>query len=136
MVEPGEELCIFYGAKLWFKPAGGAAINSKDTSEDADDGWGGLSAVDDSLAVVKDGGPPDYSDARWTKLAFRYTDGDVDEVVLEDDLPLMRVRTTPDEIDEETADAVRTGASVCVRARSCTRRTADIRTLYQWKRPW
>jgi tRNA-specific adenosine deaminase 3 len=78
-VEEGEEMCIFYGHKLWFEPAGlRTAVTT--TSEEENDGWGGLFGVLDS--------------------------NNDDEVVKEEDLPFEKLKPPP---EEETLESIRTG---------------------------
>ena len=92
---PGEELCIFYGHKLWFEDANAGQSSSADPI-DADDPWGGLGAVS---------GPDATGDETESE------DGDPSAPVAEDDLPFTRVRITPDELEEEDMESIRTGKS-------------------------
>ncbi|KAI0036493.1 cytidine deaminase-like protein [Vararia minispora EC-137] len=91
-VLPDEELCIFYGHKLWFKDIN-ANEGVSEATEDTDDGWGGLSVMADNGIGLQ-----------------RATEGDHDlnEIVQEDSLPFLRVRITPDEEEEEDLESVRT----------------------------
>lgn len=96
-VTEGEELCIFYGHKLWFDAidAGPNAVIDPDTL--SDDGWGGLSMLDpdpDSLEEV----------------VGRFIDGDLDDLIPEENLPFTHLKLVQDE-EEEVMSAVRTGAS-------------------------
>ncbi|KAJ7254369.1 hypothetical protein B0H12DRAFT_1219018 [Mycena haematopus] len=86
-IEPDEELCIYYGSKLWFDP-----VEPSETSDphENDDGWGGLFSVDpDAAQSVL---PPFFH-------------GSVLDVVPEEDLPFERSKAPP---EEETADTIRT----------------------------
>lgn len=109
---PDEELCIFYGHKLWFEDVN-AAQESSSAAVEADDLWGGLAAVSGFDAAA------DESEEE---------DGDSSTPVTEEDLPFVRVRITPDEEEEEDLESVRTGAvhferSLC---------PADILTVDAW----
>ncbi|KAA1469766.1 hypothetical protein DENSPDRAFT_816959, partial [Dentipellis sp. KUC8613] len=90
-IEPGEELCIFYGHKLWFDDIDAAAAGSPVAENEPDDGWGGLTSMDSAV----DG-----------DLYEESVDGDSDEIVPEDLLPFVRIRNTPDEVEEETPEAI------------------------------
>lgn len=90
---PDEELCIFYGHKLWFEDFNAAQDVSSSTVE-VGDLWGGLAAVSASDEVA------DESEEE---------DGDPAAPVAEDDLPFTRVRITPDEDEEEDMESIRTG---------------------------
>ncbi|KAG6830390.1 hypothetical protein H0H87_008277 [Tephrocybe sp. NHM501043] len=93
-VAPDEELCIFYGHKLWFRPAGPLATpdQAAGISElDLDDGWGGLSAVDESADPSSEESP--------------YEDGDPEEIISDEDLPFTRYKIPP---EEEELDSIRT----------------------------
>ncbi|KAF9454762.1 cytidine deaminase-like protein [Macrolepiota fuliginosa MF-IS2] len=95
-IEPGEELCIFYGHKLWFSPAGATAENDADgifQEDHNDDGWGGLSTVDYDESVES------------TSPINPFAGGDPDELVFEGDLPFTRHKLPP---EEEEPDTVRT----------------------------
>ena len=101
-VEPDEELCIFYGSNLWFKPTEIPTSEDERTHADTDTGlvdddWGGLSAVaseaSSSKRVLEDMPNPN-------------------EILPDVDLPFTRVKLTSDEDDEETSETVRTGEHV------------------------
>lgn len=91
-VQPGEELCIYYGHNLWFsvpKP-----LQQIDAVTEDDDGWGGLTAiVEDELRASHERTNP-------------YVDGPQDEVISEEDLPFTRYKLPP---EEEDAESIRTG---------------------------
>ena len=95
-VEPDEELCIFYGSNLWFKPVEIPNSDERDT-ELVEDGWGGLSAVADEVSSTK-----------------RILDDMLkpSETLPDEDLPFTRVKLSSDEDDEETSETVRTGEHV------------------------
>jgi hypothetical protein len=100
LVEQDEELCIYYGHKLWFKPVEATARNPivPDPGESAaEDVWGGMSALaaDDLSSGDEQANP-------WAA-------GDQRELVDEDAVPFDRIRTTPDELTEEDAASVQTG---------------------------
>ncbi|KAF7346198.1 Histone-lysine methyltransferase Set7 [Mycena sanguinolenta] len=86
-IEPDEELCIYYGSKLWFDPV--ESVGTSDPQEN-EDGWGGLSSV--NLNSTENGLPSFFH-------------GSVDAVVPEEDLPFERFKPLP---DEETAGTIRT----------------------------
>ncbi|KAH9999627.1 cytidine deaminase-like protein [Russula compacta] len=99
-VEADEELCIYYGPNLWFKPAGISDGHTCTGTElaldaDADDGWGSLSAV-----VGAGEAPPN--------CVLREDRPDRNEILPDEDLPFTRIKLTSDEDDEETLEAVRT----------------------------
>ncbi|KAI0042159.1 hypothetical protein FA95DRAFT_1500442 [Auriscalpium vulgare] len=83
-VKPDEELCIFYGSKLWFDPVDRSPHISPDAK--TEDGWGGLSAIQGEVAA----------------------DEDPLEIIPENDLPFTRIKVTSDHDDEDTEDSVRT----------------------------
>jgi hypothetical protein len=96
-VEPDEELCIYYGPNLWFKPAGVSdERRARADAEIVDDGWGGLAAVagEGSNHVIEE------------------ETADPNEILPDEDLPFSRVKLTSDEDDEETIEAIRTGEHV------------------------
>ncbi|RPD77446.1 hypothetical protein L226DRAFT_544086 [Lentinus tigrinus ALCF2SS1-7] len=99
-VLPDEELCIFYGHKLWFDPVD-AADKPEPCSEhleySADDPWGALPSVDDE----------DEGSSRLDAMFDAFPDGDPDDVVPEEELPFRRLKLTPEEEEEEDMDAVR-----------------------------
>ena len=114
-IEEGEELCIFYGHKLWFDVLD--AGPSEFQLQEPDDGWGGLTGVetteDDSSAL--------------DRLVSKYADGNPHEVVNEGDLPFTRIKLYRDD-EEDELSAVRTRESTNCNARisqliMCTYRT-------------
>ncbi|VDB95755.1 unnamed protein product [Peniophora sp. CBMAI 1063] len=88
-IHPDEELYIFYGHKLWFEDVN-AAQTSPLASDEVDDPLGGLGVVSDSDASDDEDGV------------------DPTAHVAEDDLPFTRVRITPDELEEEDMESIRT----------------------------
>ena len=90
-----EELCIFYGHKLWFQDVNGSAAVEVD--REVDDGWGGLSKV---VGERDD----EHRMAQWPWL-----NGKTDDVVAIDQLPFTRIRLTPDDDEEDHMEAIRTG---------------------------
>ena len=105
-VEPDEELCIYYGSNLWFKPveitADGPACADADLVDE--DGWGGLAAVAGEAEASS-------SSTSSNKRVPKDT-SDPNEIVPDEDLPFTRVKLTSDEDDEETSETVRTGEHV------------------------
>ena len=102
-VLPGEELCIFYGHRLWFDPVD-AADRADPLSDPPEDPWGALPRVDDGDHDDRGAGPSGL-DAMFDAFA----DGVPDEVVPEEELPFKRMKLTPEEEEEEEMDAVRRG---------------------------
>lgn len=97
-VLPDEELCIFYGHKLWFAPIDAADSYAGVEFDEMDDGWGGLASLD---------GPDDG--VALDELFNGYEDGNSEEIVLEDELPFTRLKLTPEDEEEESMDAIRKG---------------------------
>ncbi|KAI8978832.1 hypothetical protein BD414DRAFT_516784 [Trametes punicea] len=97
-VMPGEELCIFYGHKLWFDPVDAADSANADITEETDDGWGGLTNLEDGDAHVR---PLDES------FSNRFADGDPTEEIADEALPFTRLKLTPEDEEEEDMDAIR-----------------------------
>ena len=103
MLFRSEELSIFYGHRLWFEPADAADGMSAEAMEEHDDGWGGLGGVradEDDLGVA---GHPIFEG---------FSEGDLDQVIPEEELPFKRLKLTPDEEEEEDMDSVRKGTSI------------------------
>jgi tRNA-specific adenosine deaminase 3 len=102
-VEPDEELCIYYGPNLWFKPSGlsdasehpCAGANTDADADLVDDNWIGLTDV---RAEASNDVPDDAPD--------------LNEILLDEDLPFNRVKLTSDEDDEETLETIRTGEHI------------------------
>lgn len=94
-IAPGEELCIFYGHNLWFKPVGLSEKAALLSELDAEDGWGGLSAVGESADPVS------------SQEESPFEKGDPDEVIPEEELPFTRYKLPP---EEEDLESIRTGA--------------------------
>ena len=94
-IEESEELCIFYGHKLWFDAVG--AGPSEVQLDDPDDGWGGLSGV----------GTTDGNQSELDRHISMYADGDPQEIVSEDDLPFIRIKLYRDD-EEDELSAIRT----------------------------
>ncbi|KAI0769853.1 hypothetical protein C8Q74DRAFT_853218 [Fomes fomentarius] len=101
---PDEELCIFYGHKLWFDPVDAADGAVEAADEQPDDGWGGLVAMkgdDDG-----EGEMTNPLDSLFS-LFDASDDGDTGEVVPEEKLPFRRLKLTPEEEEEEEMNIVR-----------------------------
>ncbi|KAM5539289.1 hypothetical protein V8D89_007162 [Ganoderma adspersum] len=95
---PDEELCIFYGRKLWFEPADATDGTSAEAMEERDGGWGGLCGVE------ADEEDPDVA---GNPIFEGFSEGDPDQVIPEEELPFKRLKLTPDEEEEEDMDSVR-----------------------------
>lgn len=96
-IEEDEELCIFYGHKLWFSAVDSDASPSEAELNDPDDGWGGLTGVEitqDKLSVLD------------TQIR-KYADGNPQEVPSEEDLPFTRIKLYRDD-EEDELSSVRT----------------------------
>ena len=103
-VLPGEELCIFYGHRLWFDPVD-AADRADPLSDTQEDPWGALPRVDDGDGDDRGEGPSGLD-----AMLDAFADGDPDEVVPEEELPFKRMKLTPEEEEEEEdMHAVRRG---------------------------
>jgi len=89
-IDIDEELCIYYGHSLWFSLASDSSTQIDNTQE-VDDGWGGLAAVEDLNNDLKISNP--------------YEDGDQNEIIPEEDLPFTRLKQAP---EEEDAGSIRT----------------------------
>ncbi|KAF5382635.1 hypothetical protein D9615_002940 [Tricholomella constricta] len=88
-----EELCIFYGHKLWFDSAESLdPVPHCHVPEVTEDGWGDLSAVEDAESADPPLGP--------------YLDGDPDEVIADEYLPFTRFKLPPEEEDLESIQTV------------------------------
>ncbi|KAF6757453.1 cytidine deaminase-like protein [Ephemerocybe angulata] len=90
-IQPGEELCIFYGHNLWFTPSEGE--KKKSDLDEPDDGWGGLAAV----------GEDENTDS--TILQNPFKGGNPDDIIPDESLPFIRFKPPP---EEETAESIRT----------------------------
>ncbi|KAI0755242.1 hypothetical protein C8Q80DRAFT_1266723 [Daedaleopsis nitida] len=100
---PDEELCIFYGHKLWFDPVDATDAGRREPSEEPDDGWGGLIAVEDD--GEEESG--EISTSSIHALLDRSNGGNPEQVVPEEKLPFRRLKLTPEEEEEEDMDAIR-----------------------------
>ncbi|KAI5120772.1 hypothetical protein M0805_004735 [Coniferiporia weirii] len=88
-IKTGEELCIFYGHRLWFKPAG--ETDAKDQSDykfEAENDW-------EVLRFIMDDQNP-------------FSTGKAADIIPEADLPFLRTRVTPEDEDEDEEGSVRT----------------------------
>nr|VWO97673.1 Carrier domain-containing protein [Ganoderma boninense] len=96
---PDEELCIFYGHKLWFDPVDAADGSSAgaEAMEERDDGWGGLGGVGDN---------EDDSDIIGPSLFEGFSEGDPDQIIHEEELPFKRLKLTPEEEEEEDMESL------------------------------
>jgi tRNA-specific adenosine deaminase 3 len=104
LINPDEEMCIFYGHNLWFEPVGSCQRPQR-FQGDTEDGWGGLSAVLNDVEVSR----PRYP---------TFLDGDADEIIPVEDLPFTRLKVTRDEDEEEELSAVRTSKLLCTSSSS------------------
>ncbi|KZT09334.1 uncharacterized protein LAESUDRAFT_675229 [Laetiporus sulphureus 93-53] len=113
-IETGEELCIFYGHKLWFDVMNDGAGSGDVEEEEVDDGWGGLaglnanerrSEIEDGSWAKSDAQSVDGREETFESLLERqireFQGGGPDEVVPEEQLPFTRVKLTDDEEEEE-----------------------------------
>ncbi|KAK7469099.1 tRNA-specific adenosine deaminase subunit tad3 [Stygiomarasmius scandens] len=93
-IDPGEELCIFYGHKLWFDPVDVCSVQDGSDPE-IDDGWGGLSVVNEEHR----------ESTIENEALLALMDGDENEIIDEESLPFTRYKPPP---DEEELDTIRT----------------------------
>ena len=100
---PDEELCIFYGHKLWFEPEDAADGILAQAMEERNDGWGGLGGV---------GADEEDFSVAGHSMFEGFSEGDPDQVIPEEELPFKRLKLTPDEEEEEDMDSVRKGTSI------------------------
>ena len=89
LIEPGDEMCIFYGHTLWFDPVSSSG-RCQVLNEENDDQWGGLTRVSDDVDIG------------------RFSDSDPVEIIPVQDLPFIRVKVTRDEDEEEDLSTVQT----------------------------
>jgi tRNA-specific adenosine deaminase 3 len=90
LVNPGEELCIFYGHDLWFEPVISAVNLPEKTREMSES----IKPFGADIAQERHG---------------HFLDSDLDEMIPEDELPFSRISLTPDHEVEEELNAIRTG---------------------------
>lgn len=98
-IQPGQELSIFYGHKLWFAPSEGT--NTPVRPVTPEDGWGGLGVIEADETM-------EIPDRNTTEIDPRnpYEGGDPDDTINEEDLPFTRFKPVP---EEETLESIRTG---------------------------
>lgn len=92
-IHEGDELCIFYGHKLWFEDADAEVAAS--SVDEHDDGWGGLSSVDNDNETDSDTLPT-------------WLGGPDAGIVPEDQLPFVRLKLVDDEAEDQVEN-VRAG---------------------------
>ncbi|PIL35340.1 transcription factor [Ganoderma sinense ZZ0214-1] len=95
---PDEELCTFYGHKLWFNPVDVGDGVLSEALEVGDDGWGGLSGV------REDEDEPSIAEQ---SLFDDFSEGDPEQIISEEELPFKRLKLTPEEEEEEDMVSVR-----------------------------
>lgn len=93
-IRPDEELCIFYGHRLWFDPVDGPPCRNPDLDENTDP-WGGLADVqghtDDDVNASKDIVVEDDLPFTWKKLALEKEEEQLSDIELGNcDLPAHR----------------------------------------------
>ncbi|CAL1712777.1 unnamed protein product [Somion occarium] len=93
-VLPDEELCIFYGDNLWFDPVDMKSIQYA-IEKGPEHGWGSLSHLRDDVRNP-------------TFETWQLVEGDPDEIIPEDKLPFVRIKTTPDDPEEEELFTIQT----------------------------
>ncbi|KAL1677914.1 hypothetical protein EV122DRAFT_213210 [Schizophyllum commune] len=106
----GEELCIFYGHKLWFDAVDAAdgPSNATDADLPVDDGFGGLAGLE---MGTKDGeedalaGPSSDPTAGAILGPCPYGDGQDDDILQDENLPFTWLKPPP---EEEEPGSVRT----------------------------
>ncbi|TEB39907.1 cytidine deaminase-like protein [Coprinellus micaceus] len=97
-IQPGQELCIFYGHKIWFTPSEG--MNTPERPVTPEDGWGGLGLIEaaDTMGVAEEG-------VMEAVPRNPYEGGDPDDTINEEDLPFTRFKPIP---EEEALESIRT----------------------------
>ena len=85
-IQPDEELCVFYGHRLWFDPVDGPPCRNPDLDENADP-WGGLADIQ---------GHTDDDDANASSA--------VKDIVAEDDLPFTWKKLGLEKEEEQLSD--------------------------------
>jgi hypothetical protein len=103
-IQPDEELCIFYGHRLWFDPVDGPPCRDPDLDENTDP-WGGLADIqghtdddDVSASASKDIVAEDDLPFTWKKLALEKEEEQLSDIELGNRDPLSPHRpplTTP-----------------------------------------
>jgi tRNA-specific adenosine deaminase 3 len=102
-VAADEELCIFYGHKLWF--------------EDIDQTQPSHLAVEEEQEYLvlpildEDDDPVVDADSLWSQSTTKWLDGNPDEVIPVEDLPFVHIKTSPPDPIEETLESVITSRS-------------------------
>ncbi|KAI0647731.1 hypothetical protein C8Q79DRAFT_999339 [Trametes meyenii] len=96
---PDEELCIFYGHKLWFDPVDATDdASAAVVPDESDDGWGGLTGLDEEVE--------DRDISLWDPC-YQLREGNPSENVPEEQLPFTRLKLMPEDEEEEDIDTVR-----------------------------
>lgn len=91
-VHPDEELCIFYGHRLWFTDASERSAIEPTTNTN-------LTALDDGFGWLRLVHPEDPKE-----VVNPYLDGDGNDIIPDDQLPFARTNVMPDtEEDEDVA---------------------------------
>ena len=109
-VEAGEELCFFYGHRLWFTPDGSSAMSPGTSDVRADAHLPGHGSDEDLWKRLRDivDETIDEQDAEDVPRTNPFWDGNPEDVVPEDELPFFRTRVTPEDINEGDEECVRT----------------------------
>ncbi|KAI5896661.1 cytidine deaminase-like protein [Schizophyllum commune H4-8] len=106
---PGEELCIFYGHKLWFAEvdAVDGPRNIPDADVPTDDGFGGLAGLEMDKVGEENAlaGPSNGPTAKSILGPCPYDDGPDDDLLQDEDLPFIWLKPPP---EEEEPGSVRT----------------------------
>ncbi|KAH9911503.1 uncharacterized protein B0H18DRAFT_892713 [Fomitopsis serialis] len=93
-IQEGDELCIFYGHKLWFDAVDAAP--TEPPAEDPDDGWGGLAGIEHDQTEIS---PLD-------RQILQYADGNPQSVIAEDELPFTRIKLVRDDEEDELSAVI------------------------------
>ncbi|KAL5501410.1 TAD3 [Sanghuangporus vaninii] len=88
-VDEGEELCIFYGHKLWFTPVESSLTVQNGSALESLDDWDALRAINSDRTNP-------------------FSDENPAELVHESDLPFLRTRVIADDEDEDVEGSVKT----------------------------
>ena len=95
-ISPDEELCIFYGHKLWFTPAEGQDDMTGEV--EAGDDWDALRSIS-----VEDAPENECTNVRPQNP---FAGGDPKAILSDEELPFMRTKVLPD--DEAEDEVVQT----------------------------
>lgn len=94
-IQPDEELCVFYGQDLWFSPVKFQGIKNKDHLNQENE-----HATSSLVVEVEADTWSEHPDDQEIKNP--YHEGDPNEIIPQEMLPLMKLRPPPDEEDTQS----------------------------------